>query len=133
MPHLTKPQATVLALWSFAIACTRSSGRTTVATFLALLLGRKLANLEQRLYEWCLSAKDKAGKKHTSLDVTLCFVPLLGWIVRLVACSGMSYQQCAMAERGSNQKTTRTSLVTAYNVYSSAVWQSGSGMAAHMR
>lgn len=83
LPHLTKPQATVLALWSFGIAITRSSGRTTVATFLALLLREPLANLEQRLYEWCLDAPDKAGTKRTSLDVTTCFVPLLHWIVRL--------------------------------------------------
>lgn len=83
LPNLTKPQATLLALWSFGIACTRSSGRSTVATFLALLLGHKLANLEQRLYEWCLEAKDKAGLKRTALDVTTCFVPLLCWIVQL--------------------------------------------------
>ena len=83
MPHLSKPQARVLALWSFGIACTRSCGRLTVATFLALLLGLKVANIEQRLYEWCLDAPDKAGKKRTSLDVTLCFVPVLAWIVRL--------------------------------------------------
>jgi hypothetical protein len=83
MPHLTKPQATVLALWSFGIACTRSCGRGTVATFLALLLREPLANLDQRLYEWCLEAEDKAGKKRTSLDVTTCFVPLLSWIVGL--------------------------------------------------
>ena len=82
MPHFTKPQATFLALWSFGIACTRSCGRSTVATFLALLMRQPLANLEQRLYEWCLSAKDKAGRQRTELDVTLCFVPLLGWIVR---------------------------------------------------
>jgi len=83
MPHLTKPQATVLALWSFGIACTRSCGRLTVATFLALLLGQKVANIEQRLYEWCLDAKDKAGRKRIDLDVTTCFVPVLNWIVRL--------------------------------------------------
>lgn len=83
MPHLTKPQATVLALWSFGIACTRSSGRGTVALFLALLLGHKLANLEQRLYEWCVDAPTKAGAQRTSLDVTFCFVPLLRWILTL--------------------------------------------------
>jgi DDE family transposase len=83
MPHLTKPQATLLALWSFGIACTRSCGRSTVATFLALLLAQPLANLEQRLYEWCLDAKDKAGAKRTDLEVTTCFVPLLRWIVSL--------------------------------------------------
>jgi hypothetical protein len=85
MPHLTKPQATVLALWSFGIACTRSCGRSTVATFLALLLNQKVANVEQRLYEWCLDAPDKAGRKRTALEVTSCFVALLGWIVRLWA------------------------------------------------
>jgi hypothetical protein len=81
MPHLTKPQASVLALWSFGIACTRSCGRSTVATFLALLMEQPLANLEQRLYEWCLDAKDKAGTKRTDLDVGLCCVPLLRGIV----------------------------------------------------
>ncbi len=83
LPHLTKPQAVVLALWSFGIAFTRCCGRVTVATFLALLLERKVASVEQRLYEWCLDASDKAGAQRTALDVTTCFVPLLRWIVRL--------------------------------------------------
>jgi len=86
LAHLTKPQATVLALWSFGIATTRSCGRSTVATFLALLLQQPLANLEQRLYEWCLDATDKAGTKRTELDLSTCFVPLLRWIVRLWSC-----------------------------------------------
>ena len=51
LPHLSQPQARVLALWSYGIAMTRSCGRLTVATFLALLLGQKVATLEQRLYE----------------------------------------------------------------------------------
>src|SRR3712207_937564 len=83
LPHLSKPQANVLAMWSFGIACTRSSGRTTVATFLALLLALKLASVEQRLYEWCLDAPDKSGTRRAGLDVSGCFVPLLSWIVRL--------------------------------------------------
>ena len=33
MPHLSVPQARVLALWSYGIALTRSCGRLTVATF----------------------------------------------------------------------------------------------------
>ena len=83
LPHLSKPQATVLALWSFGITFTRCCGRGTVATFLALLLQQKVATVEQRLYEWCLDAPAKAGPKRTALDVTTCFVPLLHWIVRL--------------------------------------------------
>lgn len=83
MPHLSSPQATVLALWSFGIAFTRSCGRGTVATFLSLLLEQKLASIEQRLYDWCLDAPDKAGGKRQDLDVSLCFAPLLSWISRL--------------------------------------------------
>jgi hypothetical protein len=51
MPHLSVPQARVLALWSYGIALTCSCGRLTVATFLALLLRQKVATVEQRLYE----------------------------------------------------------------------------------
>ena len=83
LPHLSMPQARLLAWWSYGIAFTRSCGRGTVATFLALLLDLKLANVEQRLYEWCKDAPDKAGHKRQDLDVSTCFVPLLRWIVRL--------------------------------------------------
>jgi len=72
-----------LAWWSYGIALTRCCGRGTVATFLALLLHQKVNTVEQRLYEWCLDAPDKAGSKRQDLDVTTCFVPLLRWIVRL--------------------------------------------------
>ena len=83
MPHLSVPQARVLALWSYGIALTRSCGRLTVATFLALLMGQKVATVEQRLYEWCCDPSHKAGAKRQPLDVTTCFVPLLRWIVTL--------------------------------------------------
>ncbi len=49
LPHLSKPQATVLALWSYGIALTRSCGRTSVALFLALLLKCKVGTIERRL------------------------------------------------------------------------------------
>jgi hypothetical protein len=87
MPHLSKPQATGLALWSYGIALTRSCGRTTVATFLALLLTCKVGSMEHRLREWCYEAPAKAGSKRggkrQALDITTCFVPLLRWILRL--------------------------------------------------
>jgi hypothetical protein len=54
-----------------------------VATFLALVMEEKVANVEQRLYEWCLDAGDKAGKRRVGLDIRECFAPLLRWIVRL--------------------------------------------------
>jgi hypothetical protein len=83
MPHLSVPQARVLALWSYGIALTRSCGRLTVATFLALLLRQKVATVEQRLYEWCCLATHKAGAKRQTVDVTTCFMPLLRWVVVL--------------------------------------------------
>lgn len=83
MPHLTKPQATVLAMWSFGIVMTGSCGRRTVATFLALLLGQKVGTVEQRLREWCYNPEDKRGEKRCALEVTMCFVPLLCWIISL--------------------------------------------------
>ncbi len=83
LPELTKPQATVLALWSYGMALTRSCGRGTVATFLAMVRGQMVATVEQRLYEWCVGAATKAGQHRTDLDVTTCFAPLLRWIVRL--------------------------------------------------
>src|SRR6267143_641755 len=83
MPHLSVPQARVLALWSYGIALTRSCGRLTVATLLALLMGQKVATVAQRLYEWCCDTSHKAGAKRQTLDVTTCFAPLLCWIVTL--------------------------------------------------
>lgn len=83
LPYLSAPQATVLAWWSFGIASTRSCGRLTVATFLALLRTQKVATIEQRLYEWCVEAPRKAGTQRQTLDVTTCFAPFLAWIVRV--------------------------------------------------
>ena len=83
LPELSKPQAEVLGMWSYGIAHTQNCGRLTVATFLALVMEEKVANVEQRLYEWCLDAGDKAGKRRVGLDIRECFAPLLRWIVRL--------------------------------------------------
>lgn len=83
MPHLSKPEAMGLALWSYGIALTRTCGRRTVALLLAMLLGQKLGTVEQRLREWCYDARDKRGEKRRELDVSGCFAPLLGWVVGL--------------------------------------------------
>lgn len=39
LPHLSKPQVTVLVLWSFGIVLAQSCGLTTVAVTLAYVLG----------------------------------------------------------------------------------------------
>lgn len=83
MPHLTKSQAVVLAMWSFGIVMTQSCGLTTVSVFLATLLGKKENTLRQQLREWLRDGKDKKGDGRASLDVTTCFSPLLSWILSL--------------------------------------------------
>ena len=48
---LSKPQAVVLALWSFGIVVTQSCGLTTITIFLALLLGCASRNAEKTTYD----------------------------------------------------------------------------------
>jgi hypothetical protein len=81
MPHLSKPQATVLALWSFGIVMTGACGLSSVALFLAELLARKENTVRQQLREWYREADAKRGDQRRTLDVTGCFAPLLGWVL----------------------------------------------------
>ena len=89
-PNLSKPQATVLALWSFGMALAKSCGITSVVAILAPFLSigkdkksihRKKNSLRQRLRQWCYDAKDKNGEKRKELDVESCFPRLLQWII----------------------------------------------------
>jgi hypothetical protein len=81
LPSLSKPQAVVLALWSFGMVMTKACGLTTVAVFLASLLGHKENSVRQRLREWYWAAKDKQGAHRQELDVTPCFAPLVRWVL----------------------------------------------------
>jgi hypothetical protein len=85
MAHLSKPQATVLALWSFGMVLAQSCGMTSVAATLAPLVGRSDGTLRQQLREWCYEAPRKTGAKRgdkrQELDVTSCFLPLLRWVL----------------------------------------------------
>ncbi len=75
MPHLSKPQAMVLALWSFGIVMAQTCGLTSVATCIALIAGRRENTVRQRLREWYWGGDDKHGKKRVTLDVTTSFTP----------------------------------------------------------
>jgi hypothetical protein len=81
MPHLSKPMATVLALWSFGIVITKSCGLTTVAGFLADLLQQQENSVRQRLREWYYAAEDKRGAKRQQLAVAESFGPLIRWVL----------------------------------------------------
>ena len=81
LPHLTKPQATVLALWSLGMVLARSCALTAVSAFLAVWLHRKEDAVRQQLREFCYEATAKRGPARQALVVEPCFVPLLAWVV----------------------------------------------------
>jgi Transposase DDE domain len=85
-PQLSKPQATVLAWYSFGAVLARSCSLTAVALVLATLLARKFNTVCQRLREFYQQAQAKAGAKRgvkrQDLDVRTCFAPLLRWLLR---------------------------------------------------
>ena len=58
-PKLSRPQTTVLALWSYGMVLAKSCGITSVCAALALQTGDSEGTLTQRLREWCYHAKDK--------------------------------------------------------------------------
>ena len=82
MPHLSKPQATVLALWSVGMVLARSCALTAVSLFLATGLERQPNSVRQQLREWCYEATAKRGGPRQELQVESCFAPLLAWVLR---------------------------------------------------
>src|SRR5207244_2077436 len=83
LPQLTKPQAAVLALWSFGMVLARSCSLTAVSLLLAATLGLKEGSVRQRLREFTYEAAAKRGEKRRELEVEACFGPLLAWVVAL--------------------------------------------------
>jgi hypothetical protein len=82
MPNLSKPQVSVLALWTWGMVCTRCSSLTTVAVFLSLYFECPLNTMRQRLREFYWEANAKAGQHRQALDVGTCFAPLLRWALQ---------------------------------------------------
>jgi hypothetical protein len=81
LPHLSKPQAAVLALFSLGMIFARSCAISAVAAFLAVGLDQQVNTVRQRLREFCWEADAKAGAKRQEIVVETCFVPLLRWIL----------------------------------------------------
>jgi hypothetical protein len=81
IPHLSKPQATVLALWSVGMVLARSCALTAVTVCLAAMLKRQENTVRQQLREWCDEAPAKRGAPRQALVVEGCFVPLLRWVL----------------------------------------------------
>ena len=81
LPHLSKPQAVVLALWSFGVVIVGACGQSSIVGFLAQALGQKENTVRQRLREWCWEAAAKQGDQRQSGVASTCLGPLLQWVL----------------------------------------------------
>ena len=79
LPHLSRPQLTGLVLWVCGAILAGSACQNAVAS--ALSPWRKWNNLRQYLREWLYDGRDRTSPCQTQLDVTLCFAPLLRWVL----------------------------------------------------
>src|SRR5258708_2681890 len=81
LPRLSRPQARVLAYWSYGMVLAKSCGISSVVALLSPLLLQSEATLRQRLREWSYPAEAKKGVHRQALEVSGCFAPLLGWVL----------------------------------------------------
>jgi hypothetical protein len=83
LSHVSKPQATVLAMWRFGMVLARSCALTAVRQLLAAGRPRQEQTVRQPRREWSDDVPRKRGTKRQALGVETCFAPLLGWGVSL--------------------------------------------------
>src|SRR5438876_7044699 len=84
MHHLSppsKPQATVLARWSFGMVLARSCALTAVRHVLAKGRQRNAQTVRPQLREWSYAVPRQRGAKRQALPVATGFAPVLGWVV----------------------------------------------------
>jgi len=79
VPHLRPAQRRGLALWIYGAILAQSACQDAVIAAL-LTVGRWHA-LRQRLREWLYDGADRAAPCQTEVDASLCFVPLLRWLL----------------------------------------------------
>ena len=79
LTHLSGPQLTGLVWWVCGTIQAGSSGQNAVAT--ALSTRGNWNSIRQYLREWLYDGRHRARPCQTELDVSLCFAPLLRWVL----------------------------------------------------
>ena len=79
LPNLTQAQLYGLVLWVCGAILAGSACQNAVAS--ALSPWGRWNNLRQYLREWLYDGSDRARPCQTELDVSLCFAPLLRWVL----------------------------------------------------
>jgi hypothetical protein len=82
LPSLSKPQAAVLGLLSYAMVLTDGCGLTRMSTWLARVEQVPAGRLRQRLREFYYEAEAKRGSKRREVHVQECFADLLRGILK---------------------------------------------------
>ena len=100
-PHLSLPQVSGLATWSFGMVMARSSSLTQVSALIAQINHESENTVRQRLKEWYKEgeAKAKIGNKRASLAIAPCFPALLKWTLDLL---GVTNRELALALDATN-------------------------------
>jgi hypothetical protein len=80
---LSKPQATVLALWSFGMVLARSCALTAVSHLLAKGMQRQEQTVRQQRRAWAYEVPRQRGTTRHALHVETCVPVLLAWVALL--------------------------------------------------
>ena len=80
LPQVSKPQATVLALWSLGMVLARSCALTAGRHLAAKGMQRQEPTVQQQRRAWDDDAPRKRGPQRQTLQVETCFLLLLGWV-----------------------------------------------------
>src|SRR5438105_15238298 len=91
-PHLSKPMAACLALWSLGMIVARSCSLTTIAWSWSEVLKQKFYTVRERLRDLYREAPAKHGTHRCDLDLDTCWAPWLAWVVQ-----GWHSKQLALA------------------------------------
>lgn len=81
MPQLSGVFIATLAIYIVGMMLTRTSGQSTIAYTMGKRLNVKADTMRQRLRELTYEKAAKRGANRSELDVTICFAPLLKWVM----------------------------------------------------
>ena len=80
-PHLSKPMAMGLALWSLGMIVVGACSLSALTDWWSCRLGEKNGAVRERLRDVYREKQAKAGKRRRQLEVEACWAPWLGWVL----------------------------------------------------
>ncbi len=72
-----------LVVWVYGVIAARSACQNAVVAALVPVCRGRAGTIRQYLREWLYDGKDKAAPCETEITISLCFAPLLRWVLTL--------------------------------------------------